>query len=129
MVRELHMSIDVLQPGRLAKADELIVDEALLDVVELVHVLHNGLTLILYKVLDKSISADGNPKANAAVNHKRRGREQGTEVREGGIDNEQALSGSVRISRRDTLDENLGLVIEGQASVHLENLLDVREHL
>ena len=111
MVREMHMSIHVLQPGRLAKADELVVDEAILDVVELVHVLHNGLTLLLYKVLDKSISADGNPKANAAVNHKRRGREQGTEVREGGIDNEQALSGSVRISRRDTLDENLGLVI------------------
>ena len=31
--------------------------------------------------------------------------------------NEQALCGSVRISRRDTLDENLGLVIDGQASV------------
>ena len=36
--------------------------------------------------------------------------------------NEQALCGSVRISRRDTLDENLGLVIDGQASV----LIDVR---
>jgi hypothetical protein len=84
LVRELHMSINVLQPGRLAKADELVVGEAILDVVELVHVLNNGLTLILYKVLDKSISADGNPKANAvAVNHKRRGKEQVTEVREG----------------------------------------------
>ncbi len=126
------MSIDVLQPGRLAKADELVVDEAILDVVELVHVLHNGLTLILYKVLDKGISADGNPKANATGNHKKRGREQGTsrtEVCEGGISNEQALGGSVRISRRDTLDENLGPVIEGQASVLLQNLLDVREHL
>jgi hypothetical protein len=80
-------------------------------------------------VLNKSISADGNPKANVTVNHKRRGREQVTEVREGGIGNEQALCGSVRISRRDALDENLGLVIEGQASVLLQNLLDVREHL
>jgi hypothetical protein len=129
LVHELHMSINVLQPGRLAKADELVVYEAILDVVELVHVLHNCLTLILYKVLEKSISADGNPKANVAVNHKRRGRERGTEVREGGIGNEQALCGSVLISRRDTLDENLGLVIERQASVLLENLLDVREHL
>jgi hypothetical protein len=91
LVRELHMSINVLQPGRLAKADELVVDEAILDVVELVHVHNNGLTLILYKVLDKSICADGNPKVYVAVNHKRRGREQGTEVREGGIGNEQAL--------------------------------------
>jgi hypothetical protein len=56
LVCELHMAVQVLQPGRLAKADELVVDEATLDVVELVHVLHNGLTLILYKVLDKSIS-------------------------------------------------------------------------
>jgi hypothetical protein len=97
------MAINVLQPGHLAKADELAVDEAILDIVELVHILHNGLTLILYKVLDKSISADGNPKSNIAVNLKRRGRGQGTEVHEGGIGNEQALCGSVRISRRDTL--------------------------
>ncbi len=50
-----------------------------------------------------------------------------TEVHEGGIGNEQALCGSVRISRRDALYENLGLVIEGQAIVLLENQLDVRE--
>ena len=37
-------------------------DEAILDVVELVHVLHNGLTLILYKVLDKSIRPMGTPR-------------------------------------------------------------------
>jgi len=43
-------------------------------------------------------------------------------VREGGICNEQALCGSVRISRRDTLDENLGLVIEGQTNVLLSSL-------
>ena len=48
MVRELYVLVEILQPGRLAKADESIV--AILDVVELVDVLHNGLTLILYKV-------------------------------------------------------------------------------
>ena len=126
---ELHMTVQVLQPGRLAIADELVVDEAILDIVELVHVLHNGLTLIPYKVLDESISADGNPKSIVAVNLKRHGREQGTEVHEGGICNEQAMCSSVRISHRDTLYENLGLVIQGLASVLLENLLDVREHL
>ena len=36
-------------------------------------------------MLDKGISADGNPKANVAVNHKARRREQRTEVIEGGI--------------------------------------------
>jgi hypothetical protein len=71
LVRGGDLAVYILQPGRLAKADELVVDEAILDVTELVYVLHNGLTLILYKALDKSISADGNPKANVAVNHKK----------------------------------------------------------
>jgi hypothetical protein len=35
----------------------------------------------------------------------------------------------LRLGRRDTLDENLGLVIEVQASVLLENETDVREYL
>jgi hypothetical protein len=47
LVRELYVPVEILQPGRLAKADELVVDEAILDVVELVYVLHNFLTLIL----------------------------------------------------------------------------------
>jgi hypothetical protein len=50
-----YVAVEILQPGRLAKGDELVVDEAILDVVELVDVLHNCLTLILYEVLDKSI--------------------------------------------------------------------------
>jgi hypothetical protein len=56
-----------------------------------------------------------------AVNCKGHRREQGTEAREGGIGIEHALLGSVRISRRDTIHENLGLVeIEGEASVLLK---------
>ena len=88
---------------------------------------HKGLTLILYKVLDKSISADGNPKSNVAVNLKRRGREQGTEVHEGGIGNEQTCAAACASAAEIPLYENLGLFIEGQASVLLENLLDVWE--
>ena len=65
-------------------------DEAILDVVELVDVIHNCLTLILHKMLDKCISADGNPKANVAINHKARRREQRAEVFEGGIGSEHA---------------------------------------
>jgi hypothetical protein len=114
----------------LAKPNELVVDEAILDVVELVNVLHNCLTLIPDKMLDKSISTYGNPKSNVAVNYKGCGRKQGTEVREGGVGCKHVLCGSVHISRRDTLDENLGLVeVEGKAIVLLEYMLDVREHL
>jgi hypothetical protein len=96
--------------GSLAEAHELVVDEAILDVVELVDVVHNFLTLFLYKVLDKSVSANGNPRANVVVIYKGRGGEQGTEVCEGGISSEQALCGRVRLGRRDTLDENLALI-------------------
>jgi hypothetical protein len=81
-------------------------------------------------VLDKSISADGNTKAYVAVNNKRRGREQGTEVREGEVGIDHVLCCSVRISRRNTLDENLGLVeFKVEASVLLEYMLYVREHI
>ena len=113
----------------LAEAEELVVYEAILDVVELINVLHNFLTLFRYKVLDKSVSANGNPKANVAVVYKGLGGEQRTEVGEGGISSKQALCGRVRLSRRDTPDKNLGLVVDVQASVVLENQLDVREHL
>ena len=135
MIHQVYLAVEVLKAGSLAKSKELVVDEAILDVVELVDVIHNCLTLILDKMLDKSISADGNPKANVAVNHKARRREQRTEVIKGGIGSEHAQGGSVRVGRRDTLDEKLGLrllravEIEGEATVFLENVLDVREHL
>ncbi len=85
LICEVNLPVEVLKAGSLAKSDELVVDEAILDVVELVHVLHNFLALFLYKVLDKSVSANGNPKANVAVIYKGLGGEQGTEVCEGGI--------------------------------------------
>ena len=57
-------------------------------------------------------------------------REQGTEVREGEVCIDHVLCCSVRISRRDTLDENLGLVeIKVEDSVLLEYMLDVQEQL
>jgi hypothetical protein len=49
-------------------------------------------------------------------------------VGEGGIISKQAMCGRVRLGRRDTPDKNLGLVVDVQASVLLENQLDVREH-
>jgi hypothetical protein len=41
LVRELYMPVQKLQRGSLAKAYELVVDEAILDVVELVNVLQS----------------------------------------------------------------------------------------
>ena len=62
LVRELDLPVQVLKARGLAEADKLVVDEAIL--VELIDVLHNFQTLFLYKVLDKSVSANGKPKAN-----------------------------------------------------------------
>ena len=53
----------------------------------------------------------------------------------GGIGSEHAQGGSVRVGRRNTLDEKLGLrllraaEIEGEASVFLEYVLQVGEYL
>ena len=57
LVHKLYIAVQILQAGSLAKADQLIVHEAILEVVELVHVPHNGLTLILYKGLMCCIEA------------------------------------------------------------------------
>ena len=51
MIREVNLAVEVLKAGSLAKLNELVVDEAILDVVELVDVIHNCLTLILHKML------------------------------------------------------------------------------
>ena len=80
LICEVNLPVEVLKAGTLAEAHKLVVDEAILDGVELVDVLHNFRTLFLYKVLDKSVSANGNPKSNVAVIYKGLGGEQGTEA-------------------------------------------------
>jgi hypothetical protein len=90
LVREVNVAIEVLEACRLAKAEQLVLDETILYAAQLVEVLHN--CPALHQVLDKSISADGNTKTNVAVNHKGRGGEQGAEVQEGGVIGKQALS-------------------------------------
>ncbi len=76
---------------REAKAEESVVDEAVLYVVPLVDVLHNRLTFILYQVLDRSISAEKSTKIIVAIitcfiDNGRRGK-QGAETREGSVAN------------------------------------------
>ena len=50
LIRLVYLAVGVLKAGSLAKSKELVVDEAILDVVELVDVIHNCLTLILHKM-------------------------------------------------------------------------------
>jgi len=42
LVRELDLAVKVLKSCGLAKAEDLVVDEAILEVVKLVDVLHKG---------------------------------------------------------------------------------------
>ncbi len=62
MIRQVYLAVEVLKAGSLAKSKELFVDEAILDVVELVDVILNCLTLIPHKMLDKGISPMGTPR-------------------------------------------------------------------
>ena len=49
LVRELHLAVEVLKACGLEEEDKLVMDEATLGIVELVYILHNFLTFILYK--------------------------------------------------------------------------------
>jgi hypothetical protein len=60
---QVNLPVEVLKACSLSKSDELVI----------------------YKVLDKSVSVNGNPTTNVAVIYKGLGGEQGTEVCEGGI--------------------------------------------
>jgi hypothetical protein len=61
VIRQVYLAVEVLKAGSLPKSKELVVDEAILDVVELVDVIHNRLTLILHKMLDKGIRVSAIP--------------------------------------------------------------------
>ena len=51
LIRLVYLAVEVLKAGSLAKSKELVVDEAILDVVELVDVIHNCLTLTAHHAL------------------------------------------------------------------------------
>ena len=61
LICEVNLPVEVLKAGSLAEAHKLVVDEAILDVVELVDVLHNFLTLFLTKCWTKASVPMGTP--------------------------------------------------------------------
>jgi len=63
LIREVNLAVEALKADSLAKPKELVVDKAILDVVEFVDSLHNCLTLVL--------------ASNLAVNYKGRGGSKG----------------------------------------------------
>ena len=67
LIRLVYLAVEVLKAGSLAKSKELVVDEAILDVVELVDVIHNCLTLILDKMLDKKHQCRWEPQGRETI--------------------------------------------------------------
>jgi hypothetical protein len=55
LICEVNLPVEVLKAGILAEEHELVVDEAILDVVELVDVVHNFLTFFFTKCWTKAL--------------------------------------------------------------------------
>ena len=76
----------MMEPRRLAEAQELIVDEAVLHAVELVDIVDDGQALILHKILNKRVSAEGNTEPLIPLRSEALNMEQvGGKVREGRV--------------------------------------------
>ena len=82
LVLDRDLAVEVLQPGSLAEAKELVVDETVLHAVQLVDIIHDGQALVLHKTLDKRVSAEGNTKTLISLCSEAPEGEHGAEVRE-----------------------------------------------
>lgn len=130
LVLERNVAVEVLQPGSLTEAKELVVNETVLHAVQLVDILYDGQALILHKTLDKSVSAEGNTKTLISLCSEAPEGEHGAEVRKSrGVCND-IVGCLMHGVGREALDEDLCLEnIDVEASVIPKNLLKVRENL
>ena len=128
LVADGNLAIEVLEPRRLAEAQELIVDEAVVHAVELVDIVDDGQALILHKILNKRVSAEGNTEPLIPLRSETLNMEQvGGKVREGRVCLHNCVGSVERVLRRNTLDQERGLVeLKFEARVFLEHLLNVR---
>ena len=128
VVRDL--AVEVLQPGSLAEAEELVMNEAVLHTIQLVDILHDGQTLLLHKTLDKSVSAEGNTKTHVSLRSKApRGEHRAKVQKSRGAVNDVMGCLMCDVSG-DAFDEDLRLEnIDVEASVIPKHLLEVRENL
>ena len=86
LVADGNLAIEVLEPRRLAEAQELIVDEAVVHAVELVDIVDDGQALILHKILNKRVSAEGNTEPLIPLRSETLNMEQvGGKMREGRV--------------------------------------------
>ena len=130
LVLDRDLAVEVLQPGSLAEAKELVMNEAVLHAIQLVDILHDGQTLLLHKNLDKSVSAEGNTKTHVSLRSKAPKGEHRAKVRKSSGSGNDVVGCLMCDVSGDAFDEDLRLEdIDVEASVIPKHLLEVRENL
>ena len=114
------MSVEVLETGGLSEAEDLIVDEAVSERVELVDIVGDLATFVRDIFRDKVVGAEGHTYSNDAVRDKNTiSVEEFAEVRERVISADHVRSEFADVvGGRILVDEDAGLGhFEGQSSV------------
>ena len=126
LVLDWDLAVEVLQPGSLAEAEELVMNEAVLHTIQLVDILHDGQTLLLHKTLDKSVSAEGNTKTHVSLRSKSHRGEYRAKVRKSRGSGNDVMGCLMCGVSGDAFDEDLRLEdIDVEASVIPKHLLEV----
>ena len=124
LVVEEDVAIQILEASGLAEAQELVVNETILNGVELVDVVDDVFDLVLNKILYKSVSAKGNTESDISLSGESLVLNVGSEVCEGGVLSDDALGSGARGVSRNALDEDVGLgLIEFKTSILVKYML------
>ena len=121
---EEDMAVQILNVSGLAEAQELVVDETILNGVEFVDVVDDVFDLVLNKILYGSVSAKGDAESDISLSGESVILNVGSEVCEGGVLSDDALGSGARGISRNALDEDVGLgLIQVKTSILVEYML------
>ena len=84
VMEEEHVVVQILKASGLAEAQELVVNETILNGVELVDVVDDVFDLVLNKILYESVSAKGHAESDISLRGEGLVLNVGSEVSEGG---------------------------------------------
>jgi len=118
------VAIQILKASGLAEAQELVVNETILNGVELVDVVDDVFDLVLNKFLYESVSAKGDTESDISLCGESLVLNVGSEVCEGGVLSDDALGSGARGVSRNALYEDVGLgLIEFKTSILVKYML------
>ena len=118
------VGIEVLKARWLAEAQELLVNEAIINGVELVDVVDDVFDLVLNKILYERVSAKGDTESDISLSGEGLVLNVGSEVCEGGVLSDDALGSGARGVSRNALYEDVDLgLIEFKTSILVKYML------